>query len=219
MKLFVFFGLLLTVLSVELNPTESVKITTSSTPTLLTIKGGDFTTTIDLTTWKLKTFETATSKVILEETSSKTRLSVTAWKGRDYPIYLGYLFRLGKVLEKHEATKVDSWRQVENTVELLVSTTSPSLKITVKLFDFKRRQYSFRATVPGKNSPLKEPRIFMSQGFKTPEKEGFYGLGERFNTNNHRGHVIEAWVEGKQKKNFHNFFQQKEDGLLVFFYL
>jgi hypothetical protein len=194
---FLLINLLLSVLSKN-NPTDPVPISVNGNSKEITILSGDFKTTIAMESWKLKTVERSTSKVILEETDEKTKLSVSIWQGKDYPVYLGYLFRTGKIIEKYEATKVDSWKHhLDNTVEIIVSTTNPSLKIQVKLFDFRRRQFSFKAQIPGKNTPLKEPRVFMTQGFKTPNEEGFYGLGERFNTHNHRGHVIEAWVEGK----------------------
>lgn len=86
---------------------------------------------------------------------------------------------------------VSRWRQVGNTVEFY----SEDPQLTITLHDFRKRQVSFSAKTPGKNTPNKEPRVYLDQSFYTPNEEGFYGLGERFVTNNHRGIYIENIVE------------------------
>lgn len=99
--------------------------------------------------------------------------------------------RLGNINKKVNVKNISSWKQVQNTVEFY----SRDPEMTIVLHDFRRRQVSFSATTPGMNSPLKEPRVFLEQNFFTPPNEGFFGLGERFVTNNHRGYFIDNTVE------------------------
>jgi alpha-glucosidase (family GH31 glycosyl hydrolase) len=178
----------------KVSPLDPVDIKVTNKNTYIEVLAGEHEFNIQLSPWRF-TVLNATTKAPLMEDVEQYRLGFELYQAKDYPIWLAYHIRVGKTLVEHKATNVESWKQVGNTVEFIVLTTDSNSKFTVTIYDFKRRQFSFKARLPGSNSPAREPRVFTQMGFKTPEGEGFFGTGERFITNNHRGTYVRNYVE------------------------
>jgi alpha-glucosidase (family GH31 glycosyl hydrolase) len=156
----------------------------------------DFLISVTKSPWHISIYEKSLGRLVLDESGEeKSRLGFGEWIGEYLHFYEGYLFRVGVVTKWNIAKEVTNYTISNDSATFILSTSdSKGVNMAVSLKSLQPKQLDIGISlVSSTHDSINANRVRM--GFVTPNNEGFFGFGERFNDVNQRGHVVGSWLE------------------------
>lgn len=170
----------------------SLPIKVSSPDTHIRIEGGELAVSLQKDPFNIDILDALTGDVLLsgyKTDNTGSNIHLGQFLGFFLNIYEGYLFQFGTNTYTQYSTHIRSFSTPDMySIQLTIDTTKsllvPNHTLVLTLSDFQERQFKLFASFNGhlvNVSPKDLTFPVLGMNFFTPECEGFFGFGQRWN--------------------------------------